>query len=251
MTMPKVQNTLLTRKERLSAEAQRLYERLNGISSGFRSVSIAVVADAGMGKTFTVKQALAALPCTKIYIQLAEPLHWLHTRLPPAKKPLPIWAQQVFKQINDQQIPPEKSVAQALLTYFAAISPVVVHLEDAHDASSQQLALWVLLAEMLSKTKGIGLVVTSRLPLSAVFQELNLQALDLTATQALLQNITEYPLPLEAVQWIYNNSLGNPLFSLEFYEHALRQGFLWQHQNNNIRGCQVSSKLFQNYQINT
>ena len=230
MTMPKVQNTLLTRKERLSAEAQRLYERLNGIASSFRSVSIAVVADAGMGKTFTVKQALAALPCTKIYIQLAEPLHWLHTRLPPAKKPLPIWAQQVFKQINDQQIPPEKSVAQALLTYFAAISPVVVHLEDAHDASSQQLALWVLLAEMLSKTKGIGLVVTSRLPLSAVFQELNLQALDLTATQALLQNITEYPLPLEAVQWIHNNSLGNPLFSLEFYEHALRQGFLWQHQ---------------------
>ena len=219
-----------TLKKQLATEAGRLFERLNGIASGFRSAAIAVVADAGMGKTHTVKQVLSAIPCTRVLIPISEPWHWLHTRLPATTKPLPVWAEQVFKQLKEQQNLSEKSVAQAVLTYLTALSPVLVHLEDAHEASPAQLALWVTVAQMLGKSKGIGLIITSRLPLSAAFQEFSLQALDQKAATALLNNTAVYPLPADAITWIYQRSLGNPLFTLEFFQHALRQGFLWQVQ---------------------
>jgi tetratricopeptide (TPR) repeat protein len=223
------QSNAVVPKKQLSAGAKLLLENLNGVASGFRSVAIAVVADAGMGKTYTVQQTIGALPCTRVTIHAAEPLHWLHLKLPAAPKKLPIWAQQIFRQIKDQQVVSEKSLTQALHSYLMALTPIVVHLEDAHEASVQQLSLWVEVAEMLRKSKGVALIATSRLPLPAVFHEFALQSLDFIATQEVLQDVTDFPLPLEAVQWIYQHSLGNPLYTLEFFEHALRQGFLWQH----------------------
>jgi tetratricopeptide (TPR) repeat protein len=223
-------STVVARKKQLSAAAKLLLENLNGVASGFRSIAIAVVADAGMGKTHTVQQAIGALPCTRVSIHAAEPLRWLHSRLPAAPKNLPAWAQQVLKQIKDQQVVPEKSLAQALSKYLTMLAPVVVHLEDAHEANPEQLALWTELAQMLAKSKGVALIATSRLPLPAVFQEFSLQPLELHAAQNVLQAATEYPLPIEAVNWIYGRSLGNPLYALEFFGHMLRQGFLWQYQ---------------------
>ncbi len=228
--MPTHLSSPTTSKKQLTAEAGRLLERLNGIASGFRSAAIAIVADAGMGKTHTVEQVLSVIPCTRVLIPISEPWHWLHTRLPVATKPLPVWAEQVFKQLKEQQNLSEKSIAQAVLTYLTALSPVLVHLEDAHEANPAQLALWVTVAQMLGKSKGIGLIITSRLPLSAAFQEFSLQALDQKAATALLNNAAVYPLPPDAINWIYKRSLGNPLFTLEFFQHALRQGFLWQVQ---------------------
>jgi tetratricopeptide (TPR) repeat protein len=223
-------SAVVTKKKQLSVGAILLLKNLNGVASGFRSVAIAVVADAGMGKTFTVQQTLGVLPCTRVTIHAAEPWHWLHLRLPAIPKSLPVWAQQVLKQIKEQQVVSEKSLAQALCSYFTILAPVVVHLEDVHEASAEQLALWTEIAQMLRKSKGVALLATSRLPLPAVFQEFSLQPLELNAVQDVLQATTEYPLPLEAVHWIYGRSLGNPLYALEFFEHVLHQGFLWLYQ---------------------
>jgi Tetratricopeptide repeat len=226
VSMPAVQNSVVARKKQLSASAKLLLENLNGVASSFRSVAIAVVADAGMGKTHTVQQAIEVLPCTRVSIHAAEPWRWLHSRLPAPPKSLPVWAHQVLKQIKEQQVVPEKSLAQALCSYFTALAPVVVHLEDVHEANPEQLALWTELAQMLAKSKGVALIATSRLPLPTVFQEFLLQPLELDAAQDVLQAATEYPLPIEAVHWIYGRSLGNPLFTLEFYQHMLREGYL-------------------------
>lgn len=222
-----VQNSVVARKKKLSASAKLLLENLNGVASGFRSVAIAVVADAGMGKTHTVQQVIEVLPCTRVSIHAAEPLRWLHSRLPATPKSLPLWAQQVLKQIKDQQVVPEKFLAQALCSYFTALAPVVLHLEDVHEASAEQLALWIQIAQMLGKSKGVALIATSRLPLPAVFQEISLRPLEFDAAQDVLQAATEYPLPIEAVNWIYGRSLGNPLYALEFFGHFTENGALW------------------------
>jgi tetratricopeptide (TPR) repeat protein len=221
-----VQNSLVARKKQLSAGTKRLLERLNGVASGFRSVAIGVIADAGMGKTFTVSQTINALPCNQVIIPAAEPLRWLHLRLPTLSKKIPTWASNVLEQIRNNQNLPEKTVAQALHAYFNALAPVVVHLEDTHETSTEQLALWTELAKMLNHGKGIGLIATSRTALPAEYQEFRLQNLELQAVQDVLQNLTPHILPLEAVTWIYQKSLGNPLFTLEFYQHSLRQGYL-------------------------
>ena len=52
-------------------------------------------------------------------------------------------------------------------------------------------------------------------------------ALNKDASDVLLQTTLKTQLPQTALSWIYDQALGNPLYSLEYLRFLARQGYLW------------------------
>jgi tetratricopeptide (TPR) repeat protein len=120
-----------------------------------------------------------------------------------------------------------EKAASALSALLAALAPVILHLEDLHEAPAERLELARKLAGMASRTRGVALLATSRVLPPEPFSPLRLEALDAEGVRELLQGEVGAPLPEEAVRWLYARAAGNPLFTLEYFRHLARQGFLW------------------------
>ena len=71
------------------------------------------------------------------------------------------------------------------------------------------------------------MLVTSRVMPLAPFVAFRLEPLDAAGVRRLLEGEAGASLPPEALDWIYAQAAGNPLFTLEFFRHLARRGFLW------------------------
>jgi tetratricopeptide (TPR) repeat protein len=74
---------------------------------------------------------------------------------------------------------------------------------------------------------GVGLLFTSRTPPPEPLEPYPLGALPPEASSALLRGQAGGELPAEAADWIYRRAQGNPLFTLEYFRHLSRLGYLW------------------------
>jgi tetratricopeptide (TPR) repeat protein len=118
-------------------------------------------------------------------------------------------------------------VADALGALLAALAPVILHLEDLHEADPPRHELATALAQRVNRTRGVAFLVTSRMQPPEPFEAVRLEPLDGAASAEVLQAEVGASLPEEATHWIYARARGNPLFTLEYLRYLARAGFLW------------------------
>ncbi len=115
----------------------------------------------GIGKTHIVLQVLKALPYTSVTLHATITPGKIAQRLPRASD-LPSWAKATLSRLAQGQSSNQQDTVDALAALLAAQAPIVLHVEDLHEAEGEALALWVALSKAVRRSSGVGLIVTSR-----------------------------------------------------------------------------------------
>jgi tetratricopeptide (TPR) repeat protein len=199
---------------------------LNAVLQKRLGVALAVWGEAGIGKSYHATQLLRSLPFRSASFHATTPLATVVQTLPDPKK-LPLWAERSLTRLSTGEAVEGGSVLAALGVTLAALAPFVLHLEDIHEADEERSAFIQELAKVVSRVKGIGLVVTSRREPLDPFTVLKLEPLSQQESDTLLETELRANLPKEATTFIYAKAAGNPLYTLEYLRYLTRQGFLW------------------------
>ncbi|RIH88435.1 tetratricopeptide repeat protein [Calidithermus roseus] len=203
--------------------------RLRPVAAKRVGLALGLWGEAGVGKSWTARRLLGETACKGFSLHATAPLAELAGLASALSKPgrLPLWAQRVLERLTRGEFAEASQVADALGALLAALAPVIVHLEDLHEAEAQRLELVGMLAQRAGRTRGVALLVTSRMQPPQPFEAVRLEPLEPEASRALLENEVGASLPEEATRWIYARARGNPLFTLEYLRYLARQGFLW------------------------
>lgn len=205
---------------------EQLRSRLKPVLSKRTGLSLALWGEAGVGKSYTVQKLLRELPCQSSSVHATTPLDSLVQRLPTSKK-LALWAEQTLQRVVRHDYVEDSSLMDALTANLAALAPFVLHLEDIHEVEREQLAFYHVLARAIQRSKGVGLLVTSRTEPSETFTAFRLPGLSRADSDTLLEKELGTTLPSEALEWIYSKASGNPLYTLEYLRFLTRQGNIW------------------------
>jgi tetratricopeptide (TPR) repeat protein len=203
-----------------------LESHLKPVFSKRRSVVVGLWGEAGVGKSYTVQSLLRDLPCQSLSLHATLPTQQLLQRLPRARKLAP-WAQQTLERALARDFVEGSSLTDALAANLSALAPFVLHLEDIHELDTDRLEFVKSFAQTLQRSKGVGLLVTSRVEPPEPFTALRRMGLTRVASDALIENEIKTSLPKEALEFIYSKASGNPLYTLEYLRFLTRQGNLW------------------------
>lgn len=201
-------------------------QRLNALRSLRKGVALGLWGDPGIGKTFTIRHVLREAGCQSFTVQATLPTCDL-IQLLPRPTQLPIWAERVLERLSRGE-PIEASVSVHVLgALLSALAPVIVCFENLHEAIPERLDWVRALAEIVTRTRGVGLVVTSRVLPREPFEALKLEALKREESHSLLEEELKAELPRAASDWIQARAAGNPLFTLEYFRFLARGGYAW------------------------
>lgn len=206
--------------------ASSLTKRLGAVVSKRAGVALGVWGEPGVGKTFTVQRVLREIPCrgASLHATVSSPALMRTLPVPTA---LPVWAKRTLGLLEEGSHVEAKAISDALAAWLAALSPFVLSVEDLHEAVPERIALWTNLAVAVRRTRGVGLIVTSRSAPPEAFEAHPLGPMQDRAARELLESEAGSPLPAEATRWIEAHARGNPLFTLEYFRHLTRLGHLW------------------------
>lgn len=197
-----------------------LRARLRGLSARRPSLTVGLVGAPGTGKTHGFEQLVAGLPYPHLRLQAKGAAASLSTDLP-ASKWEPGWVAHTLAR------PAALPSCQALAARWAGLAPLAVFLEDIHELGAAQTAWLEELAQAVRRVRGVGLLVSSRTRLPEPFEPHDLAPLTRQECQELLQNQLGHSLPEDLLDWLYERTAGNPLFTLEFFRQLSREGALW------------------------
>ncbi|MEY4530899.1 MAG: hypothetical protein RLZZ156_1620, partial [Deinococcota bacterium] len=202
-----------------------LEQKFAKLASRRFGLAICLVGHAGMGKTHTAESVLKALPIKSAYLHATDNIDSFFLRLPKANR-VSGHTETTLRNLQKGEL---KLLAapDAIAAWLISLAPFVLHLEDIHEASSEQQMFWNAVAKALKATRGVGILATSRGFLPSEFEALPLEGLSVDASQALLTTKLGAAIPKAALDWILARAGGNPLFLLEFLKLLLRQGSLW------------------------
>jgi len=204
----------------------RLALRLKGVTARRVGAALALWGEAGVGKTYTVQGLLRALPCRTFSLHATLPLAaWVEV-LPEGPK-LPHWAARLSARLARAEHLGVDEIGQTLGARLRALAPCVLHVEDVHEVLPEGLELLLALARTVPRSRGVALLVTSRVGLAEPFESFRLEPLSPEGAEDLLQREVGAALPQDALGWVYARAAGNPLFTLEYFRLLSRQGFLW------------------------
>ncbi len=210
----------------MEGEVAQLLGRFKPILNKRSGIALGLWGEAGIGKTWTASQLLRQASCKNFSLHATAPLRGLVKALYRPNK-LPSWAEVSLERIEQGEHLQTKAIADTLAALLSAQAPVILHLEDLHEAWPERLELWQSLAQTLSHSRGVGLLITSRTQPPEPFQAIRLQPMPLEDLSRLLEGEIGTAVPREAAAWIYQRALGNPLFGLEYLRFLTRQGHLW------------------------
>ena len=203
-----------------------LAERLRPVAGRRLGLALGLVGEAGVGKSHTVRAAFAALSCRSVTVSAAGDLrHWAASL--PRHPKLAAWAQSALDDIANHMTMPVADMAAAFGAALSASAPILLHLEDLHESDAARQALIVQLGKAVHRSKGVGIIVTSRVDSPEPFTAQRLEPLDAQESQRLLEAEAGFELPREAVEWIGARAAGNPLYTLEYFRYLSRLGHLW------------------------
>jgi tetratricopeptide (TPR) repeat protein len=191
-----------------------------------KGVALGVWGEAGIGKSYQVTQLLQGLPCRSASFHATTPLSSVANTLPRPKK-LATWAERTLARLGKGEAVETSNIMDALGATLAGLAPFVLHLEDIHEVDAERLEFINALAQLVLRSKGVGLIVTSRKEPTEPFIAIKLGPLSQQEAETLLETELKATLPKEALKWIYDKAAGNPLYSLEYLRYLTRQGFLW------------------------
>ena len=191
-----------------------------------RGLGLGVWGEAGIGKSYTLSSTLKSLPCQYLSLHATVSYAALSKALPVSAK-FPLWVSQNLEKLKQQDVAEVGFVVDTLSVALGILAPFVLYLEDIHEVTLERLEFIQALAQAIKRIRGAALLVTSRNELPEVFTTVRLSVLDKEASDQLLQNELKTRLPSEALQWIYNQASGNPLYTLEYLRFLVRQGYIW------------------------
>jgi tetratricopeptide (TPR) repeat protein len=204
----------------------QIVRALNAVISKRVSVSVGLWGSPGIGKTHAARGILAQVPCRSVSVHATASIAHIVTVLPRAKT-LSTWAQASLERVSNGETLEPAVFARTVAATLAASAPFIVHFEDLHDADAAQLERIVSLATALGRTRGVGVLGTSRTPLPKPFLNHALEPLTPLEATRLLEAELNGEAPRDGATWVFERTRGNPLFALEFVRYLRRQGFLW------------------------
>ena len=210
----------------MSESRSSIAKRLNVVVSNRAGMALGIWGEPGVGKTFTVQAVLREMPCRSLNLHATVSAATLLRALVRPKH-LPDWASHQIELLERGDHLEAKALADLLAAWLAALAPFVLCIEDLHEVAPDRLELWTTLAVAVGRTRGVGLIVTGRTPPPSPFMPLHLEPLPVLEARGLLESESASPLPPEAITWIETHARGNPLFTLEYFRHLTRMGFLW------------------------
>ncbi len=209
----------------ISADTQIL-KRLKGLVIKRPGLTLGLWGEAGIGKTHTTQNLLRETRCEHLSQHSTGSLANLARALPKPKK-LPAWAQTILGKLEQGEYLSTEQTTSAFAVVMSESAPFILHLEDVHETSFEQLEWIVALANVVTRLKGVALLVTSRNAPPEPFEAVRLKVLGFEDTRVLLEEEARAALPLEAMEWIHGRAAGNPLFTVEFFKFLARLGFVW------------------------
>ena len=210
----------------MTETVQRLAQRLAGLAARRSGLVVGLWGEAGIGKTHTSSALLRSTLCPSLSVHATQASEGIIGAVPRPKKP-PVWLERSLERSRCGE-PLEPGVfVQTLAGLLSANAPVILHVEDLHEAAPERLEVWKQLASAVTRTRGVGVIATSRTQPPDGFESVRLEPLRRVASDALLEAEAGTALPVEACSWIFEHARGNPLFTLEFFRFLARHGFVW------------------------
>jgi len=203
-----------------------LHSRLRGVALRQRSAALAVWGEAGIGKSYLVRAALRQNVARTFAFHALTPLPVLLSRLP-RPKTLSVWTETHLDQLQAGEPLDAQRAADTVAALLSGLAPVLLHLEDVHEAGTDRLAFCTALAKAVQRRRGTGLVITSRFSPPEAFEVYRLGPLNPAEFRTVLEQTTALKLPADVLDWVSLRTGGNPLFGLESLRSLMRQGHLW------------------------
>jgi pentatricopeptide repeat protein len=210
----------------VNAMLESLPKRLGSVVSRRESFAVALVGEAGLGKSYQLNRLVQNLTCRSVQLP-ANAGDGLLARSFVGHDRVPSWAVRSIQRLESGETLTPARLADAITAHLLANAPFVLWLEDWHEANPAQHEVWSGVAQGLKGTRGVALLVASRGVPAEPFESLRLEALDLPESRSMLEAQIGAPLPDAAVAWIQARASGNPLFTLEYFRFLARSGFLW------------------------
>ncbi|UQN08695.1 AAA family ATPase [Deinococcus sp. QL22] len=214
----------------MSEPLEALALRLRALTARRTGLAVCVWGEAGIGKSHAVHALLRATPCRSLSVSARlTGAAWIQVlvQAEPRPLPLPTWAAQVLARLQAGAGVDAATSLKTLGAVLAGLAPFVLHLEDLHEADPHGREQAAALAQLVGRTRGVGLLATSRTPPLEEFEGVQLRPLLPLAAARLLEAEAGSALPEPALAWIFERAAGNPLFSLEYFRLLARQGHLW------------------------
>jgi tetratricopeptide (TPR) repeat protein len=216
----------IAREVQLNPELLQISRRLIGLSMKRPGLAFGLYGEPGIGKTHTTLGLLRGVPYQSISVHATLPLENIIQQIPRPKK-ITLWLEKILERLKNNESLEIGMLNQALMALLAANAPIILHVEDLHEANDERLEFWNQLALGVTRVQGAGLIVTSRVQPPSHFEATKLQPLTRTESDALLEAEASATLPTGALTWLFERATGNPLFTLEFFRLLARQGLLW------------------------
>ncbi|GGR24096.1 hypothetical protein GCM10008957_39870 [Deinococcus ruber] len=210
----------------VDTQSQQVANRLRGLTARRAGLAIGLWGEPGIGKTHLAKALLRATPCPSLSVRATQPLEDVALILPHSKN-ASAWLGQSLERLARREPFTGEQVVEVLSAQLALAAPLVLHAEDLHECSPDQLRLWSLLAARVIRSRGVGLLFTSRTVPPKGTEAVRVSPLSRAESDVLLNSEVGATLPHEALAWIFERAAGNPLFTLEFFRFLARQGLLW------------------------
>lgn len=188
--------------------------------------AVALWGEAGIGKTHTARSMLREISCRSFSVHADAPLAKIARSLTRPKR-LSVWAERNLERLERGEHLGGADAANALAAVLVGIAPVVLQIEDIHEADAERLEFWTNLAEIALRSKGVGLLTTSRAEPPRPFRAVRLEPMSRATSDALIEAEARSKVPIEALEWIHRRAAGNPLFTLEYFRFLARMGHLW------------------------
>jgi tetratricopeptide (TPR) repeat protein len=201
-------------------------KRFAGLLVKRPSLTIGLWGSPGIGKTFTTRQLLRETPCNNLSLHATTSPSNLALALARPPK-LPAWAERTFEKLGSGEFVETSAIIDACGATLTGLAPFVLHLEDIHEVAPEQLEFIQNLARVVQRSKGIGLIVTSRTKPPEPFEAVPLQPISNQDTKRILEQEIGATLPVECLEWIQAKAAGNPLYTLQFFRFLARQGVVW------------------------
>jgi tetratricopeptide (TPR) repeat protein len=189
-------------------------------------LSLGLWGEPGIGKSFSAQAILHDVSCQHLSLHVTTPTASIARALPRPKK-LPAWAERQLERLGDNEHLDSEALANTIAATLAGLAPFVLYLEDLHEANPERLEMVRWLALAVGRTRGAGLIVTSRSEPPEGFRNHRLGLLEADEATVMLERELGASLPAVGLEWIQARTQGNPLFALEFMRYLTRQGFLW------------------------
>jgi tetratricopeptide (TPR) repeat protein len=210
----------------MNEATQRLARRLTGLAARRSGFAVGLWGEPGIGKTHMALALLRGTPCQSFTVHATQTPEAIALVLPRPKK-TSIWLEQALDRLRRGESSEPGALLQTVTTLMSANSPLILHVEDLHEAEPERLEFWKQLSLAVVRIRGVGLIVTGRTRPPESIETIQLVPLNREASDALLEAEAGARLPREALDWIFEHALGNPLFTLEFFRFLARRGFLW------------------------